>query len=156
MELIGIEVLIVFILFIRGRLLFEVDIKITYLLYMSYCLFDSKQLLINKNRRIELWLHHFYTFFAYRQFYYTFKINDYFVSHLYLLGESLSICNANLRKKKIELKRWRLFTILFLRLPIWIYSSYIIFIVGNIDKRFLSLLLYYSSPLVMMGIDYYL
>ena len=145
-------------LFLRGLvgILYDVNIKFTALMYMSYCLFDSYQLLINKNNRFELWIHHIYTFFAYRQFYYTFRPNDYFIAHLYLLAESLSICNANWRKNNSKLKKWRLFTILIIRLPIWIYSTYLVYFIGNIDTSILSLILYYLSPVIMIGIDSYL
>ena len=146
------------ILCLRGLvgLLYNLNIQFTALMYISYCLFDSYQLLVNYNQRTELWIHHIYTFFAYRQFYYTFRPNDYFIAHLYLLAESLSICNANLRNNNHKLKRWRLFIILFIRLPIWLYSTYLVYFIGEIDTSILSLILYYLSPVIMIGIDSFL
>lgn len=92
----------------------------------SYLLTDMVYMLINKYNRIDLWLHHIFVFIAYyEQIKFKHK-NDIFLSNIFLLAESLSILNVILKKKPTLLKKWRLFCIFFIRIPIWVYYNYYI------------------------------
>lgn len=90
-------------------------------LYISYTTIDLYYLLCIKSKRLELVFHHIFTIIAYIQLYLTRNItHEAFLAHIFLLAELLTIFNW-LFRGNILLKYWRIFVILTIRIPIWIY-----------------------------------
>lgn len=93
-------------------------------LYLSYTSLDLYYLYIIKSKRFELVFHHIFTIIAYIQLYATCNLtHESSLAHIFLFGELLSIFNYIFRGNVI-LKYWRIFVIVFIRMPVWIYMIY--------------------------------
>jgi len=124
-------------------------------MYISYTAVDLLIIYQKKINRIELIFHHFITLFAYLHFRYF--NNDAYLAHLFLLAESLSIFNALLRKNHSNLlKKWRLFCLLCIRLPLWLLLFNTIYVKDFTNILTTSKILFTLVSVTMPIIDVYL
>ena len=129
------------------------SIILTCNMFISYNIVDIYILYKNKVRRIELWCHHIFTLFCYIYLLNSNSYNECFVGHLVLIAELLSIFNSILRNNINYLKYWRVFILLCIRLPIWIFMNYLIYYTDLLDHSIKSQILYKNASIIMPLID---
>ena len=124
-------------------------------MFISYNIVDIYLLYKNQIRRNELWCHHIFSLCCYLHLWGSESYNDCLMGHLILITEFLSIFNSLLRNKITYLKLWRLFVLLCVRLPLWIYIIYLINYTDSLNTNFYSQILYKLGSVIMPIIDFH-
>jgi hypothetical protein len=129
--------------------------------FVSYLIYDLLIIFINKNKRMDLIIHHIFCLFIYSFSKVFNQCNYIFV--ILLLAEVMSVVTGidsiakedNNLKLSCKLKKFRIFIIRNIRIPIWIFS---LLIVIRFNKHFKNKFLWYLctfGPLVMIYLDNY-
>ena len=141
-------------------------------MYSSYMIVDIYEMIRSENKRYELWYHHLMTISAHFWLRSLKPVSldgsafqNIFISKnqtkllssitpIVYLGETLSVFNSILRQRSPTLlKYWRLFTIVCIRLPLWLLVIYQLIKTQKYAKYKHMQNLYISFAITLPGID---
>ena len=140
---------------IYNYFLAQLSIELMYVIFdifYAYIVTDLLYLFYTKSKRRELYLHHFVCLTQNYINYYM-DSRDFYIVNLVYIAELLSILNYSFIDKRRLLKLWRLFIIIFIRIPIWYNLFYYSWIQGIYTENSYFILLLHFVSIIMPIIE---